>query len=172
MIKRAIAVAVVPFALIAVALAGEDPAGVARKTLTDLEAKRAAPALSGSAKSGGLEIAGPAIKEARRLLARADELRALGDTARAEIAEDGALEWALTARELVHAVELENDAVEQAAAADLAASKAAKARALLDEAIARRAKLQTEFDLLEKEAEARALDGGVDAGKPKKGGKP
>lgn len=171
--KRTLAIVVVPFALITVAIAGEDPASVAKKTLTDLEAKRAAPALSGSGKPG-LDAAAIPIKEARRLLARATELRTLGDTARAELAEDGALEWALAARELVRAVELEHDAVEQSTAAEASVSVAAKARALLDEAIARRAKLQKELDSLEKETEARALDGGLDGGGGGKGkkGKP
>ena len=168
MIKRALAVALVPFALITVALAGEDPGSIAKRTLTDLEAKRAAPALSGSSKPA-LDAASHPIGEARRFLARATELRGLGDTARAELAEDAALEWALAARELVHAVELEHDAVDQAAAAEVASTKAQKARALLDEAIARRAKLQQKLDVLEKESEERALDGGLDSGGKKKG---
>jgi hypothetical protein len=171
MIKRVLAVLVLPFALITIAIAGEDPASVAKKTLTELESQKAAPALSGKPHPG-LDAASLPIKEARKLLARAEELRRLGDTARAELAEDAALEWALTARELVRAVELEHDAVDQASAAEVAVTKAQKARSLLDEAIARRAKLQTEFDNLEKEAEARALDGGTDAGKPPKKGKP
>lgn len=174
MIKRALIVIALPFALIAIAVAGEDPGAAAKKALTELESKRAAPALSGSSKHPpALDAATYPIQEARKLLARAAELRTLGDAARAELAEDGALEWALTARELVKAVELEHEAIDQTAAAEAAVTKAQKARALLDEAIARRAKLQVELDNLEKEAEARALDAGPpDAGKPKKGGKP
>jgi hypothetical protein len=171
MIKRVLAAALLPFVLITLAVAGEDPGGLAKKTLQDLEAKRANPALSGSTHHPpALDAASYPIQEARKLLARAAELRTLGDSARAELAEDGALEWALTAREIVKAVELEHDAVDQAASADGAASKAQKARALLDEAIARRAKLQTELDRLEKEAEERALDAGPPAAsnKPKK----
>lgn len=172
MIKRVLAAALLPLALVTLAVAGEDPGALAKKTLADLEAKRAHPALSGSSQHPSpLDAAAYPIGEARKLLARAAELRTLGDTARAELAEDGALEWALTARELVKAVELEHDAVDQAASANSAGTKADKARALLDEAIARRAKLQTELDRLEKEAEARALDAGSppDGGKPKKG---
>ena len=165
MVRRALTVLVMPVALVATiawAVASEDPAGVAKRTLNDIEAKRAAPALSGSANgtTKALEAASYPIAEARKMLARAAELRGLGDVARAEIAEDAALEWALTARELVHAVELETESREQVVAADDAGSRAARARALLDEAIARRAKLQNELDALEKESEARALDAG------------
>ncbi len=172
MIKRVLAAALLPFVLITLAVAGEDPGALAKKTLADLEAKRANPALSGSSQHPpALDAAANPILQARALLARAAELRALGDNARAELAEDGALEWALTARELVKAVELEHDAVDQAASANSASTRAEKARALLDEAIARRAKLQTELDRLDKEAEARALDAGpADGGKP--GNKP
>lgn len=164
--RRLVAALSVPFALvvtIAWAIASEDPAGTAKKTLADLEAKRAAPALSGSANGAaqmGLAAAAHPIAEARKMLARAAELRGLGDVARAEIAEDAALEWALTARELVRAVELEAEGREQAAAADDAGTKAARARTLLEEAIARRARLEKDLDTLEKEATGRALDGG------------
>jgi hypothetical protein len=164
-LRRVVAALVMPVALVAAiawAVASEDPAGTAKKTLSDLEAKRAAPALSGAANgtAKALEVASQPIAEARKMLARANELRGLGDVTRAELAEDTALEWALTARELVRAVELETDGRDQAIAADDAGTRAARARALLEEAIARRAKLQKDLDALEKESETRALDAG------------
>ncbi len=172
--RRVVAALAVPFALvvtIAWAIASEDPAGTAKKTLADLEAKRAAPALSGSANGAAkkaLDAAAHPIAEAHKMLARATELRGLGDVARAELAEDAALEWALTARELVSAVELEIDGREQAAAADAASAKAARARTLLEDAIARRARLEKDLDALEKEAATSALDGGNGDAAPKK----
>jgi len=165
-LRRALAGLAMPIALVAMlawAVASEDPGGAAKKALADLDAKKAAPALSGSANGAttkALEAASQPIAEAKKLLARAAELRKLGDVTRAELAEDAALEWALTARELVRAVELEADTQQKAVAADDAGGRAARARALLEEAITRRATLQKTLDQLEKEAEARALDGG------------
>jgi len=179
MLRRAITIAVLPIALmlgVALAAGTDDPATRARKELADLEALRAQPALSGAKASGlppPIEAASHAIDEARKALARAGELRGLGDVARAEIAEDAALEWALSARYLVRAIELERAADEQSAAATSASAKATRARTLLDEAIAKRAKLQAEVDLADKELAARALDAGpADAAPPKKGPKP
>lgn len=173
--KRALAFVTLPIALlfgIAFAAGTDDTAARAKKELADLEALRAQPALSGSKAPSPLDAASHAIDEARKSLARAAELRGLGDVSRAELAEDAALEWALAARELVHAVELERKADEQAAAATSASAKAARARTLLDEAIAKRAKLQADLDQADQELAARALDAGNgDAKKPaKKGG--
>ncbi|MBI2389408.1 MAG: hypothetical protein HYV09_07410 [Deltaproteobacteria bacterium] len=182
---------VVPFVLggltwVAWAANGDNPAVQAQQVLAELEAMRAGPALSGPPADGGadgvaapapvsmpaLDAAAHAIGESKKALSRAGELRNVGDVARAEVAEDAALEWALAARDLVKGIELERKADEQAAAATSASSKATRARTLLEESIAKRAKLQQELDALDKEAEARALDAGpADAGKPnKKGG--
>jgi hypothetical protein len=168
---------VVILALVGLATAGQDQGGKVRKMLTDLEAERAAPALSGEAgvpksvrDQVDQAIAKP-MAEARKLLARADELRRLGDIPRAELAEDAALEWAETARDLARAIAVEHGAVIDEAATGAAQTKADKARAALDEAIAHRAKLQTEVDALDVELAQKALDGGTpEAGtkKPKK----
>lgn len=179
------------FTWAAVAANGDTPAAQAQKVLAELEAMRAGPALAGPAHAGAdggppldaqgdaqggavpapvskpaLEAAAHAIGESKKALARAVELRNVGDVPRAELSEDAALEWALAARDLVRAIELERKADEQAAAATSASSKAARARTLLEESIAKRAKLQQELDALDKEVEARALDAGpADAGK-------
>lgn len=179
-VRRGMAVAILPVALmlgVAFAAGTDDAASRARKELADLEALRAQPALSGSKLDGGLpppiNAASHAIDEARKALSRAAELRGLGDVTRAEMAEDAALEWALAARELVRAIDLERKADEQGAAAASASGKAARARTLLEEAIARRAKLQADVDALDVELAARALDAGpADGGAPTKGAKP
>lgn len=183
----ALAAPIVLVAAVAWATSESTPATQARKVLSDLESQAAAPALSGAhVGDGGLADAPPKahpsplaaasapIAEARKMLARAEELRRLGDPARAELAEDAALEWAETARELVRAIDTEQSADDQTALAAQAKPKAERARALLEEAIARRAKLQADLDALDDELAARALDGGkADApkakGTPKKG---
>ncbi len=187
-----LAIPLVIAGLAAWATAGDDHASQTKKVLEELEAKRGAPALAGAphALDGGgdagpprpkrdvLALAAQPIAEARRALARAEELRKLGDPARAELAEDAALEWALAARETVRAVEVEDDGNEQATLATATEGKAAHARKLLDEALERRKKLEDQLDALDKELEARALDGGAlighgsDAGKKPKPGAP
>lgn len=158
---------VVLLALVGLAAAGEDQGGKARKMLTDLEAERAAPALSGdggiskAARDQADQAMAKPMAEARKLLARAEELRRLGDVPRAELAEDAALEWAETARDLVRAIALEHGAALDEAATSTATTKAEKARAALDEAIAHRAKLQAEVDALDVELAQKALDGGT-----------
>jgi hypothetical protein len=144
---------------VAFASSSDDSAGLARRELDALESRtKAAPA--------ALAPAASAVDRARHALARASELRALGDPRRAELAEDAALDWALAARDLLAAEELERKGDAQAAAAASASSKAHEARALLDEAIAKRAKLQAELDRLDEEAAARALDAGPPVAKP------
>ncbi len=180
-------------ASVALASAGDDAASKARAELSELEAKRkappppsdagadaadaqpeAAPKASASEWSNPVLAADDAIAEANRALKRAEELRAMGDVARAELAEDLALEWALTARETVKAVETEREADELGTAAVEATTKAERARTLLEDAIARRGKLQAKLDELDSELAAKALDAGPpdakSAPKPKKGG--
>ncbi len=179
LLRKAATVLATPVAIVAAvayAIAAQDPAADAGKVLADLEAQLQAPkaADAGAAVSrqAAVEQTAKPLDEAKKALARAKELRALGDVGRAELAEDLALEWALTARELLRAVEAETDATEQAKEADELEAKAEKARKLLEDAIARRAKLQADLDALDRELEERALDAGAkDAGK-KKGGKP
>lgn len=183
--RRVVTVAALAAAFLVTALvgAGADPNAETQATLDALEAKRAAP----SAKVGldaGVTPVTPAsafasadapIAEARRALERAKALRASGDVARAEILEATALEWALTARDEVAAVDLGVEADEATIAADDAGVLADRARKMLDDAIARRSKLQASIDELDREAQLRALDAGAPGApgaKPKKGGKP
>ena len=179
--------AVALLAGLAVASAGDDTASKAKTALDELEAKRTAPpAVASDAGDGGGDAAevtprasavlaaDDAIGEAKRALERAKGLRAVGDVPRAELAEDLALEWALTARETVKAVETEREADDFGVQAVEATTKAERTRTLLEEAIARRGKLQAKIDELDSELAASALDAGGD-GKPgpklpKKGG--
>lgn len=182
--RTAVTVLAIPVAMLAAvawAIAGQDPAAEARKVLEAVEAQVQAPApgdagIAPLSKKAAIEQTAKPLDEAKKALARAKELRGLGDVGRAELAEDLALEWALAARETLRAVEAETDAVVQAKTADELEAKADKARKLLEEAIARRAKLQADLDALDRELEERALDAGAkDAGKngkKKKGGKP
>jgi len=195
--RTLLALLVAPIALVgalAVAGAADDPASKAKSILAELETKRSQPAASPSTsasvelapdggvvdaalpppKSSPVVAADNAIASAKKMLDKAAQLRALNDAPRAELAEDVALEWAETARDLVAAVEDERSADEQGKAAVAMTTKAERARQLLEEAIARRGRLQAELDALEKEAVDKALDGGPldGATKPpkKKGG--
>jgi hypothetical protein len=176
-----LAIPLVIAGLAAWATAGDDHAAQTKKVLEELEGKKAGPALAGASHGDGglagdagppkpkrdvLALATHPMTEARRALARAEELRKLGDPARAELAEDAALEWALAARETVRAVEIEDDGNEQATLATDTETKAARVRKLLNEALERRKKLEDQLDALDKELEARALDAGsADAAK-------
>jgi hypothetical protein len=167
--------------------AGADPNAETQATLDALEARRAPPsagtngAVSGDA--GAAPMTPPSafasaetpIREARQALERAKSLRASGDVARAQIVEATALEWALTARDEIAAVELGAEADEAAVGADDAGAIADRARKMLDDAIARRSKLQGSLDELDHEAQLRALDAGprgAPDAKAKKAGKP
>jgi hypothetical protein len=177
-----VTVAALAAALLVTALvgAGADPNAETQATLDALEAKRTASSTSANADAGAAPAApasafasaeGP-IQQARQALERAKALRASGDVAHAEIVEATALEWALTAHDEVAAVELGVEADEAANGADDAGAIADRARKMLDDAIARRSKLQASLDALDREAQLRALDAGAPAAKPKKGGKP
>lgn len=165
--KRALALSLVPLSLLfglAWAAGTDDPASRAKKELSDLEVVPSASADTS---------ARHAIDQAKKALARAAELRALHDDARAELAEDSALDWALTARDLLRALDLEAKAEASAAAATSASTKAARARALLDEAVKKRVKLQAEVDEADKALAAQALDAGPPpSASAKKPGKP
>jgi hypothetical protein len=195
--RRLLALLAAPIALVgalAVAGAADDPASKAKSILSELEAKRSQPALSAPStsassasgelapdggavdaaipapKSSPVAAADAAIANAKRMLDKAAQLRALSDAARADLAEDVALEWAETARDLVAAVEDERSADEQGKAAIAMTTKAERARQLLEEAIARRGRLQAELDALEKDAVDKALDAGPPDAPKKKGG--
>jgi hypothetical protein len=191
--RRLLAIFAAPIALVgalAVAGAADDPAGKAKSILAELETKRSQPVLSPAtsasvelaldggvvdatpppAKSSPVVAADSAIANAKKMLDKATQMRALNDVARAELAEDVALEWAETARDLVAAVEDERTADDQGKAAIAMTTKADRARQLLEEAIARRGRLQAELDALEAESIEKAIDAGPPDGAKKKGG--
>lgn len=193
MARRLFVLVAAPVALVAalaVAAAADDPASKAKSILADLDAKRSQPAPSPSVapsveltpdggtvdaalpppKASPVVAADSAIANAKKMLDKATQLRSLNDAARAEMAEDVALEWAETARDLVAAVEDERAADDEGKAAITAATKAERARQLLEEAIARRGRLQAALDALEKESVDKALDGGAADAPKKKGG--
>lgn len=174
------ALAVSAVALLVTVLVGAaaDPNAETQATLDALEAKRGAGSASvGASGDAGLAPSTPPsafasadapIREARQALEHARALRSSGDVARAEIVEATALEWALTARDEVTAVELGVAADDAAIGADDAGAIADRARKMLDEAIARRSKLQGSLDELDREAQLRALDAGAPDAKAKK----
>jgi hypothetical protein len=191
--RRLLALLAAPIVIVgalAVAGAADDPASKAKSILTELEAKRSQPPTSPSTsasvelapeggvvdaalpppKSSPVAAADTAIANTQRMLDKAAQLRALSDGPRADLAEDVALEWAETARDLVAAVEDERVADDQGKAAIAMTTKADRARQLLEEAIARRGRLQAELDALEKDAVDKALDGGPPDAPKKKGG--
>ena len=197
-LRRLLSIVAAPVVLVAAvtvaSAGGDDAATKAQALLTQLESKQAAPALSGAQPPGDAgplaDDAGPPedapdaapavpksspvvaaeqpIAEAHKALDKAKQLRAAGDVARAELAEDLALEWAETAVALVSAVEDERVADEQGKLAIVAVTKADRARQLLEEAIARRGRLQATLDQLDQELATKALDAGPGDAKQKK----
>lgn len=105
------------------------------------------------------------IDEAKRALERAAGARRTGDVHHAELLEGLGREWAETARDLVRAVAVESDA----GALDMAAAEAGvaseRARALLEEAIARRGRAEAELEKL-------SADAGLFPTKPASSAKP
>ena len=178
---RTLAVAL-PVLLLAYATFADDDPGARAKTLVgELSSARASASTSAivaapsSADAGAdaepprapaIVAADDAIAEAKKALARADELRGLGDTTNARLAEESALEWAETARDLVLAVEAERQADDIATKAVAESSHAERARVMLEEAIARRGRLQSTLDALDKELAARPLASAKPSGKP------
>ena len=154
--------------------------GVAAQELVD-QVLRERPTVQGAASSiqyvnspasSSSALAIDPIAAAKRALARADEFHAIGDESRAAIAEATALEWAQTAREQLRAAVLDNEIADGEKRLASVATKAQRARTLLDEAIARRGQLQRSLDDLERRSAVRAVDGGVDARpKSRAGGK-
>jgi len=92
------------------------------------------------------------VDEAKRALERADGARRAGDVHHAELLEGLGREWAETARDLVRAVSVEADAGALEMAAAEAGVGAERARALLEEAIARRGRAEAELEKLSADA--------------------
>src|SRR5262249_46895569 len=92
------------------------------------------------------------VEEAKRALDRAASARRAGDTHHAELLEGLAREWAETARDLARAIAVEADAGALENAANEAGVGAERARALLEEAIARRGRAEAELEKLSADA--------------------
>ncbi len=105
-----------------------------------------APAPSGSSRSASL-VRSP-VEEAKRALDRAAGARSSGDVRHAELLEGLGREWAEAARDLLRAAAAESDAGALETAAVDAGVRAERARALLEESIARRGRAEAELDKL------------------------
>ncbi len=110
---------------------------------------------------GGATVAAP-VAEARRALERARGARASGDARHAEQLEGLAREWAELARDQGRAVAAEATASATQAALGDAGVAAERSRALLDQAVVRRAQAEAAF-----ERARAAADGGASSGKPR-----
>jgi hypothetical protein len=104
-------------------------------------------------------IARSPLEEARRALDRAAGARRSGDIRHAELLEGLAREYAETARDVVRAALLEADAGALEMAAADAGLRAERARALLEESIARRGRAEADLGKL-------SADGGLFPTKP------
>jgi len=90
------------------------------------------------------------VERARHALGRADDARAAGDRAHAAMLEALGREWAETGADLVRAAEAERKLAEmQLKTADLEA-KAVRARALVEQTVARRGRAQEKLEQLER----------------------
>jgi len=92
------------------------------------------------------------VDEAKHALERAAGARKAGDVHHAELLEGLGREWAETARDLVRAVSVEADAGALENAAAEAGVGSERARALLEEAIARRGRAEAELEKLSADA--------------------
>lgn len=86
------------------------------------------------------------LSEARAALARADNALAAGDAANALLLDGLAREWAELAADTNRASDAERDAVARQQAAAAASKRVERARAMLDELAARRARAQGELN--------------------------
>lgn len=137
------------------AAAARDRAAAVGATLTELRHYPAHAAL-----------AREPIERAEHALRRARDARAAGDHEHAVLLEQVAEEWATTGRDLVRSAQVENDvAALQKRNAELE-TKVLRARALLEETLARRGRAQASLDQLETDAGAPS---GADADAPSAG---
>jgi hypothetical protein len=88
-------------------------------------------------------------EEARKALERANGARSAGDAVHAEQLEALACEWAMVARDMVRTALVEGDAGALQLALGDATVQAERARALLEEAIARRGRAMAELSKLD-----------------------
>lgn len=102
------------------------------------------------------KLVASSIEHAKESLERAHGARAAGDVGHARMLDGLALEWAETARELLRAAAAEQAATSASDKAREAATRAERARALLEETQARRGRADAELEkALNEEREAR-----------------
>ncbi len=141
------------------ALAGAAGASDRNATLSALSALSAEPTSSA--------LTERTVSQARHSLERADDARAAGDPEHAARLEALAREWASTGTDLVRAAAVESSAAAaQREAADLEA-KTRRARALLEQTIARRGRAEARLQALTSPpASAAATGSAVPGGAP------
>ena len=90
------------------------------------------------------------VARARRALRRAEDVRAAGDQHHGLMLEALALEWAEAAEALTRAAEIERQAVLMERKLSRAETKAIRAKALVEETLARRGRAQKKLEQLER----------------------
>jgi hypothetical protein len=150
-------------------VAAEDDRAVAEALL---HAAKGGETASAAADAGSPAAGNPGVDallaRARAALARADTLRAAGDSSRARLADGLARDWAETARDANAAAEAEARAEAARRNALDAGATLERERALLEENVARVGRLRAQLETLESGGAAAAAKGG-DAGAPKAG---
>lgn len=86
------------------------------------------------------------LAQARQALERASDARKAGDADHARLLDELALEWAQTAGDLVHTSKLEQESAKLEKEASEVEAKAVRALAIIEEAVARRGRVQQELD--------------------------
>lgn len=86
------------------------------------------------------------VAQAREALKRAADARKTGDANHAKLLDELALEWAQTAGDLVHAAKLERESADLEKKTSEAEAKAVRALAIIEEAVARRGRVQHELE--------------------------
>jgi colicin import membrane protein len=94
-------------------------------------------------------LSADAVSRSRRALERARDARAAGDHERGTLLEGVAREWAEMGQDLVRAAETESEAAEAHRRATEAQAKAIRARALIEETVARRGRAAEQLEALE-----------------------
>lgn len=108
-----------------------------------------------------------AIKASRDALERATRLHVAGDESHAGLAEGLALEWAETAADSARAADAEKHEHEVEVAAIDAGARVEREKALLEEAITRSTRLQTELQAAQQTGSKPKERTSIDAQKPK-----
>jgi chromosome segregation ATPase len=106
------------------------------------------------------KLAKEPMDEARRALSRARDAQAAGDSQRAALLEALGREWAETASELVRAAKAEQKLASTQKELGEVETRLTRARALLEESVARRGRAQAKLEELGQDAGAPATDGG------------